>query len=500
MERYLLRSAGGGEGTCRSGDAVGRSGVEENSMVPESMMEEEPETRAGDAAKLCRRQREEDEVVSGETEESETGEKCQQGTEEDGQQWEEEGDMEEEERREEESSNEGTGGLGENMEPQHRGNGLGQSQQKISTGFITPNKRCKKHPGTVVSQNYKQLEGGRGSVQVRRTRKTAPPAGQHKQPQEFNVDYKKLADEVASHLSKEIKTAIETAIQTSLAAMQKEINDQATRLIETEQRISESEEAILTMQEQIATLMKSNDYLRDKAEDLENRSRRNNLRIVGLPESVSMGQLDNICELELPQALGIKAKFRVERAHRVGPLRQKEANKAEGQNSNKFSPRARQVIVKYLDYKHKEEILKAFRDRKRPLQYQGNRLLIFGDYSADVSKRRKEFSKICTFLYNKKIKCQLLYPAILKVRNPNGSFAYYKDYKEAENILMSEQDKSRMERQERGPSGGDTGGRGSPTGPGRDAGQSKGRTSEEVRGDRCRSPAQRHSPRTGHGD
>lgn len=41
----------------------------------------------------------------------------------------------------------------------------------------------------------------------------------------------------------------------------------------------------------------------DKLEDLENRSRRNNLRLVGLPETVVMKDLQALCEKDLSQAL-----------------------------------------------------------------------------------------------------------------------------------------------------------------------------------------------------
>ncbi|KAM4013454.1 uncharacterized protein ACNLHF_003531 [Anomaloglossus baeobatrachus] len=330
-----------------------------------------------------------------------------QGTDEGGSQWEDEGDMEAEGREDAGKAGElrDTAVLEDETDKQYREINPTQTHRKSNARInSTPYKGSKKQLTTPTSQACKLLgDGGSGPVQTKRTKKTAPPAGQDKYTQKLNVDYKKMAEEVASHLSKEIKVAIEAAIQTSLANMQKQINAHASRLAESEQRISDSEETILAMQAQIAALAKSNEYLKDKAEDLENRSRRNNLRIVGLPESVSIGQLDNICELELPQALGIKAKFRVERAHRVGPLRHQEANKGEGQNSNKNTPiRARQVIVKYLDYKHKEEILRAFRERKRPLQYQGNRLLFLEITQLKYPEGEKNLAKFAHFCTTKK--------------------------------------------------------------------------------------------------
>ncbi|XP_056402785.1 uncharacterized protein LOC130295746 [Hyla sarda] len=43
--------------------------------------------------------------------------------------------------------------------------------------------------------------------------------------------------------------------------------------------------------------------LQDKVEDLENWSRRNNLRVVGLPEAVLLNQLATLCSVDIPKAL-----------------------------------------------------------------------------------------------------------------------------------------------------------------------------------------------------
>lgn len=60
--------------------------------------------------------------------------------------------------------------------------------------------------------------------------------------------------------------------------------------------------------------------LTDKLDDLENRSRRNNIRIVGLPEQYKASELKDICEQTIPKALGIKTTCTVERAHRLGQI------------------------------------------------------------------------------------------------------------------------------------------------------------------------------------
>lgn len=56
-------------------------------------------------------------------------------------------------------------------------------------------------------------------------------------------------------------------------------------------------------------------WLEDRLEDLKNRSCRNNLRLEGLSESVTMKGLHNICESELLHALGLGWSCRVKLAH-----------------------------------------------------------------------------------------------------------------------------------------------------------------------------------------
>lgn len=73
-----------------------------------------------------------------------------------------------------------------------------------------------------------------------------------------------------------------------------------------------------------------------KLDDLENRSRRNNLRIVWLPETYKPQDLLHLCTHEIPKALDIKKQCEVEGAHRLGAPQMDRRN-------------PRQVIVKYLN-------------------------------------------------------------------------------------------------------------------------------------------------------
>lgn len=67
----------------------------------------------------------------------------------------------------------------------------------------------------------------------------------------------------------------------------------------------------------IADLQKTNE-LKDKFDNLENRSRRSNLRLVGLPENIPPPALLHFCQTTLPKLLAIDKDCVVVRVHRLG--------------------------------------------------------------------------------------------------------------------------------------------------------------------------------------
>lgn len=161
--------------------------------------------------------------------------------------------------------------------------------------------------------------------------------------------------------------------------------------------------------------------LADKVDDLENSTRRNNLRVVGLPESVKPAELQNICEEIIPKALGIHRKMVVERAHCIGA-------------AHKSRRGPRQVITRYLIYNDKSLLLQKLRN-KRDLCVYGQELHLFSDYSAKVSRRRKQFSKICSQLHQQQIKFTLAFPANFHLMAPNGKQYTFFDLENAEAFL-----------------------------------------------------------------
>lgn len=140
----------------------------------------------------------------------------------------------------------------------------------------------------------------------------------------------------------------------------------------------------------------------DKLDDLENRTRRNNLHNNQRNQRKTRNAIDQIqlCTNEIPKALGFPRPCKVEREHRIG-----------APQTDRRRPR--QFIIKYLNYKDEAAILQKFRS-SRKVHLKGTDWLIFADYSAELTRKRKMLSKVCTVLYQKNIKFTSAYPATLQ--------------------------------------------------------------------------------------
>lgn len=74
------------------------------------------------------------------------------------------------------------------------------------------------------------------------------------------------------------------AVQLDMGLMQQDVDKLRSRMTETEQRLGTTEDDILEHSAAIQSLQTKIKALEYRAEDAENRNRRNNLRIVGLAE------------------------------------------------------------------------------------------------------------------------------------------------------------------------------------------------------------------------
>lgn len=172
------------------------------------------------------------------------------------------------------------------------------------------------------------------------------------------------------------------------------------RTTAAEGRISELEDKItpLLRETQItARFARANEL---KSNDTENCLRRNNIRIVGLPEKTEGRDPTKFVEQWLLQVFGKEAftlLYSVERAHRVPPRHLPPGH----------PPRT--MIARLLNYKGKEIVLRQARER-RNVQFNGARISFYPDYSAEIQKRRARFSDVKKRLQRLRSTYAMLFP------------------------------------------------------------------------------------------
>ena len=132
------------------------------------------------------------------------------------------------------------------------------------------------------------------------------------------------------------------------------------------------------------------DEIEVKQEYLENHSRRNNIKLLGVPEDDDENSWDDtelIVKTLIKNKLGIQDEVATERAHRVGKKVQPrpQSKKEHGSHVESAStPRTRPIIAKIQFWKVKENILRIAR-KKKP-----NNVLFVNDFSQRTLEKRAE--------------------------------------------------------------------------------------------------------------
>lgn len=234
-----------------------------------------------------------------------------------------------------------------------------------------------------------------------------------------------VANAVSSTVTQQIGALMERKFEelhSTLDRLSRRVEDNTKRITETENRISDGEDRTASLQNKLAELEKKVKILTDRAEDSENRSRRDNIRIMGLKEGTEGNQAVRFFETWLPDTLGLETKrgfIKIDRAHRaLGPPKE---------NYN------RPVIIKLHNFKDKQRILAAVRE-KREVVFQGNKIYIRQDLSPQVREARRQFNGVCDRLIQRGLRFQMRYPASLCF-TLNGEDHSFKSPREAEDFL-----------------------------------------------------------------
>lgn len=195
------------------------------------------------------------------------------------------------------------------------------------------------------------------------------------------------------------------------------------RMSDVEKQAAEQEQRIVNVEKSLADLEKENKDLRSKLSDLEGRSRRNNIKIVGIPEGEEKGRPTDFVSHRIPKLLGAENFDKpvvIDRAHHT--LQPKPADGA----------KPRTIIARVHLAQEKEKILQL--GRQRTLDYGGSRIFIFPDYTAEVMEKRRSFKEVLQLLREKNVQHSLRFPARLHIQH-QGQVKAFSSPADAKNFI-----------------------------------------------------------------
>nr|XP_054917163.1 uncharacterized protein LOC129380383 [Dermacentor andersoni] len=172
-------------------------------------------------------------------------------------------------------------------------------------------------------------------------------------------------------------TTFVEALQSSQNDIEKNISALTKRIEGFEKQLAglnALNKRVKTMEDTVVKVDKQLSALIYKVDDLENRSRRNNLVIYGLPdddEETAAGLESKVVTEVFQDKLGLTVSG-IERCHRIG---------------RKFKYKKRPVILKFLDYREKASALKSAHKLK------GSEISISEDFSTRTREIRKHLWK-----------------------------------------------------------------------------------------------------------
>ncbi|KAJ1104919.1 hypothetical protein NDU88_002327 [Pleurodeles waltl] len=198
-------------------------------------------------------------------------------------------------------------------------------------------------------------------------------------------------------------------------------------------QISGLDQRVATVETQVASWTDRDQellYLHSKLIDLEDRSRRNNVYLLGFPEGIEGADIFSYLRETLPKltdiAFGPPLEF--QRAHRLGPKRQ------DGNG------RPRPIIVCMLRHMQSRQLLQAAR-MQGPFRSGTLEIRLSDDFSMETAERRKAFLSLRTHLRHLDVKVGLFEPARMWITK-NGESRNFYDLEDLRTFLEGLQDQT----------------------------------------------------------
>ncbi|MGH0152056.1 UNVERIFIED_CONTAM: hypothetical protein FKN15_034953 [Acipenser sinensis] len=224
---------------------------------------------------------------------------------------------------------------------------------------------------------------------------------------------------IEGSLSGEIKSLTEAMIELKL-----EFSKQTALFQDLQHKYDNVQANMRSLKWEVTHNVQGLEALRNKLAEFEDRNQRNNLRLVGLPETAEGTTPILFLQQNLPRWIpALKdCVIEIERAHRIFAIK----------DSDQRRPRT--LIFCLLRYTDRQKILQGARKLGAEMKHGPATLLIFPDYSNDTAQKRRAFAPVRKAMHAKGLQAFLIYLAALKI-NRQGRPYVFQSVKEAEDFL-----------------------------------------------------------------
>ncbi len=216
------------------------------------------------------------------------------------------------------------------------------------------------------------------------------------------------------------------ATNNSVKELRVELEALASATKQTRDRVDSVQAAAREDRRAVTDLRNQLERLTEKMTDIEDRSRRNNLRLVGLPEGAEGSDVAGFLRVNLSKWIpSLKGRnIEIDRAHRV-------------YDGRKNSDRPHTLIFRLLRWHDRLEILKGARQAYPVKCMQDNvTLLFFPDFSPATAARRKSLVPVLRSMTALGLQPFLAYPAVIKLRH-GGEQRSFDSLRKAEDFVSS---------------------------------------------------------------
>ncbi len=216
------------------------------------------------------------------------------------------------------------------------------------------------------------------------------------------------------------------ATNKSVKELREELEAIATAVKRTRDQVDSVQAAAREDGRTVTDLRNQLERLTEKMTDMEDRSRRNNVRLVGLPEGAEGSNAAGFHRVNLSKWIpSLKGRdIEIDRAHRV-------------YDGGRGSDRPRTLIFHVLRWHDRSEILKGARQAYLVKCAQDNvTLLFFPDFSPATIVRRKAFNPVLKKKTSFGLQPFLIYPAVIKLRH-KGEQKSFDSPQKAEDLISS---------------------------------------------------------------